>query len=201
MSVLDARSTGQHRGGASFSLGNRVFRLVWMVAWTLLAAWTPPPLRGWRAFVLRCFGARVGKGTRIYAGARVWHPRNLTVGDFVCIGPGVTVYCQGPISIGDYTVVSQGAHLCAGTHDIADPYFQLVTRPIHIGARAWIAAEAFVGPGVTVGDGAVLGARCVAMRDIEPWSVYSGNPARFLKPRVMRSAPDDTPPKGNAGAA
>lgn len=191
MSVLDARTTGQHRGGASFSLGNRIVRLAWFFAWALLAAWTPPPLHRWRAVVLRCFGARIGKGTRIYGGARIWLPSNLTVEDHACIGPGVTVYCQGPIRVGAYAIVSQGAHLCAGTHDISDPYFQLVTRPITIGTRAWIAAEAFVGPGVSVGEGAVLGARAVAMRDLEAWGVYSGNPAQFVKRRELRGSPEE----------
>jgi putative colanic acid biosynthesis acetyltransferase WcaF len=189
MSSLDAASTPPHDGGANFSLGNRLFRLFWMFSWALLAAWTPPPLHRWRAFVLRCFGARLGKGSRIYGRARIWHPGNLTVGDFVWIGPGATIYCQGSIAIGDHVTVSQGAHLCSGTHDISDPGFQLITRPIAIGPRAWIAAEAFVGPGVTVGEGAVLGARAVALRDIEAWGVYSGNPAQLVKTRQMRAAP------------
>jgi putative colanic acid biosynthesis acetyltransferase WcaF len=90
------------------------------------------------------------------------------------------------ISMGRYALASQGAHLCAGTHDIGDPNFQLRARPIVIGERAWIAADAFVGPGVTVGDGAVLGARAVAFSDLPPWSVSVGNPARFLKMRASR---------------
>lgn len=103
--------------------------------------------------------------------------------DHSVLGPGVNCYCMAPLLVGRYAVVSQGAHLCGGTHDVDDPYFQLVTKPIEIGAFAWIAAEAFVGPGVRVGEGAVLGARAVAMKDLEPWSVYIGNPAQFLRYR------------------
>ena len=106
---------------------------------------------------------------------------------FACLGPGVTCYCMAPISLGAYVVVSQGAHLCAGTHAIDDPNFQLVVRPIEVGARAWIAAEAFVGPGVRIGEGAVLGARAVAMKDLEPWAVYSGNPAARVRTRSFIS--------------
>jgi putative colanic acid biosynthesis acetyltransferase WcaF len=90
------------------------------------------------------------------------------------------------IRLDDYAMVSQGAHLCAGSHDISDPYFQLIVRPIVLGERAWIAAEAFVGPGVTVGKGAVLGARGVAFSDLPPWTVSVGNPSRVLKERAFR---------------
>ncbi|MDF0490942.1 hypothetical protein PX554_22715 [Sphingomonas sp. H39-1-10] len=93
---------------------------------------------------------------------------------------------MAPISIGAYAVISQGAHLCSGTHDVDSPHFQLRARPITIGRRAWIAAEAFVGPGVVVGEGAVLGARGCAMRSLEPWIIYSGNPATPLRARRGR---------------
>ena len=102
---------------------------------------------------------------------------------FACLGARATCYCMAPIRIGAYAVVSQGAHLCAGTHRVDDPDFQLVARPIQVGAYAWVAAEAFVGPGVAVGEGTVLGARAVATRDLEPWTVYSGNPAVALRSR------------------
>ena len=93
---------------------------------------------------------------------------------------------MGRVTIGAYAVVSQGAHLCAGTHDVEDAAFQLVARPIVIGARAWVAAEAFVGPGVTIGEGAVLGARACAMRDVAAWTICSGNPASVIRARRIR---------------
>ena len=170
-------------GAASFGVGHRAFRLLWTAVWLLFAAWTPPPLRGWRRWLLNLFGAKLARGANVYGGVRVWYPPNLTMDAFASLGPRVTCYCMAPVRLGTYAVVSQGAHLCAGTHAIDDPNFQLVTRPIEIGAKAWIAAEAFVGPGVSVGEGAVLGARAVAMRDLDAWSVYSGNPAVKLKDR------------------
>jgi putative colanic acid biosynthesis acetyltransferase WcaF len=185
MKVLDAKRHKPLEGGASFSLANRLFRVVWMLSWTLLARWTPPPLHGWRRFLLRLFGAQVGRGVRLYGSTRVWYPPNLCLGDHVLLGPGVHCYNQGRISIGARTVVSQGAHLCASSHDIADPDFQLILKPIMIGAGAWVAAEAFVGPGCHIGDGAVIGARAALFRNAEPWAVYSGNPAQFLKPRPL----------------
>ena len=180
---LDAWQATRSRGGPSFSLRNRAFRALWLLSWAILARWTPPPFHRWRRLVLRAFGARVGAGARLYGSTRIWFPPNLTLGEGALLGPGVNCYNQGRIDIGARTVVSQGAHLCAGTHDINDPDFQLIAKPIAIGAQAWVAAEAFVGPGVSVGEGAVLGARGVAFRDIEPWAVYAGNPARKLKDR------------------
>jgi putative colanic acid biosynthesis acetyltransferase WcaF len=183
MAILDARKTKPLEGGASFSLGNRVYRALWQVSWAILASWTPPPLFAWRMALLRLFGADIAPGARVYGKTRVWYPANLTMAENALLGPGVNCYNQARISIGAKAVVSQGAHLCAGTHDINDPDFQLIAKPITIGAGAWVAAEAFVGPGVSIGDGAVLGARGVAFRDIEPWAVYAGNPAKRLKDR------------------
>lgn len=183
---IAGRAQRAWHGGPSFTRRNRLYRLVWSIAWLLLARWTPPPLRGWRRMVLRLFGARIAPTANVYASVRIWSPRNLVMADHAAIGPGAIIYCMGPVTIGAHAVISQRAHLCAGTHDIEDPAFQLQTRPIVIGARAWIATEAFVGPGVTVGEGAVLGARGCAMRDLAPWTVSTGNPARLLRDRRVR---------------
>jgi putative colanic acid biosynthesis acetyltransferase WcaF len=133
--------------------------------------------------LLRTFGAEVHPSAKVYSSARVWCPSNLVMGPLASLAPGVICYCMDRIEIGAGAVISQRAHLCAGGHEIDDPDFQLIARPIKIGADAWIAAEAFVGPGVTVGDGAVLGARGVTVKNLEPWTVYAGNPARPIRSR------------------
>lgn len=133
--------------------------------------------------MLRSFGAKLGRGARVYGSVRVWHPANLVMGVHAVLGPRATCYCMGRVTLGDYAVVSQGAHLCAGTHDISDINFQLIIKPVTIESRAWIAAEAFVGPGVVVGEGAVLGARACLFKDAEPYGVYVGNPAALVKTR------------------
>lgn len=191
MTILDAGKMDSLHGGASFSLRNRLYRAAWRVAWRLLASWTPPPFRGWRRLILRLFGAQVAPTATVYGSARIWSPANFTIGDHACVGPRALVYSMARITLAPYALISQDAKLCAGTHAIEDANFQLQAFPITIGYRAWIAAEAFVGPGVHVGDGAVLGARGCAFRDLEAWTVYAGNPARAIKPRRIRFPQDD----------
>ncbi len=186
MSVLDANTSRPLEGGASFTLGNRLARTVWNIAWLVLARWTPPPLHRWRRLVLIAFGAKLGRGARVYGSTRIWLPANLELGENALIGPGVHLYNQGRIMIGARSVVSQRAHICASSHDVRDPDFQLVLRPVAIGENCWVAAEAFVGPGVTMGDGSVLAARGALFEDGRRWTVYRGNPAAAIKPRDMR---------------
>lgn len=184
--MLDAKQSKPLEGGPSFPLAHRLFRVGWSVSWLLLASWTPPPLHRWRNWLLRLFGADLHRTARVYGKAIIWYPPNLTMHAHAVLGPRANCYCMDKITIDKMAVVSQGAQLCAGTHDISDPNFQLVTKPIVIGPRAWVAAEAFVGPGVTVNEGAVIGARAVLFRDAEAWGVYAGNPATRMKTRVLR---------------
>ncbi|MGA2494084.1 MAG: putative colanic acid biosynthesis acetyltransferase [Roseiarcus sp.] len=186
MPILDASKTDTWRGGASFTLANRFYRLGFALVWLLLARWTPPQWHAWRRVILRVFGAEIASTAGVYSSARIWSPANLTVRDYAFIGPRTTIYSMARITLGPFALVSQGAHICAGTHDIEDPNFQLQAFPIVVGARAWIATEAFVGPGVTIGNGAVLGARGCAFRDLEAWTVYIGNPAKAVRPRKAR---------------
>ncbi|MBI2685998.1 MAG: putative colanic acid biosynthesis acetyltransferase [Acidobacteria bacterium] len=167
------------------SLSNRLLRAVWNAAHLLLFRPSPRVLHVWRRTLLRCFGARLGPGVHIYPSAKVWAPWNLRMDAHACLGPSVDCYNVAPITIGEFATVSQYAHLCAATHDYSVLSMPLVTRPIQIGARAWVAAGAFVGPGVTLGDGAVVGARSVVNKDVPAWTVVAGNPARVLKPRVV----------------
>lgn len=186
MTLLDARETAPLEGGPSFSLGNRMLRVVWGLAWLLLARWTPPPLHAWRRLVLRAFGAEMAPGSRVHASVQVWLPSNLAVGPNALVGPGARLYNQGHIRIGARAVISQGAYLCASTHDVNDLNFQLVVRPIAIGERCWVAADAFVGPGVTMGEESVLAARGALFVDTEAMGIYRGNPAALVKQRRLR---------------
>jgi len=189
MRPLDAKTTNPRLGGPSFPLRHRLFRLAWTCVWVLLGRWTPVPLFAWRRSLLRCFGARIDPTARIYPGVEVWYPPNLAMAAHACLGRDVTCYNMDRIELGARATVSQGAHLCTGTHDVDDADFQLVTKPITVCANGWIAAEAFVGPGVIVGEGAVLGARAVTFRHLDPWTIYAGNPARELRRRFEQDRP------------
>jgi len=188
VTLLDASQTSPIQGGASFSLGNRMLRVAWGVAWILLARWTPPPLHFWRRLVLKAFGATIAPTARVHASVSVWLPSNLQLDEHVLVGPRARLYNQGKISIGAKTIVSQGAYICASSHDIRDPNFQLVLRPVVIGRQCWIAADAFVGPGVTMKDHSVVAARGALFNDAEPDGVYRGNPAELIKYRNLRNA-------------
>ena len=188
MTPLEAKKSEPLRGGASFSLFNRTYRAVWSFSWAVLGKWTPVPMHSWRRLLLRSFGARIDRSAKIYPGTDIWYPPHLTMKPYACLARGVTCYNMAPILLECYALVSQRAHLCAGSHDIRDPNFQLTSKPITLGARAWIAAEAFVGPGVTVGEGAVVGARAVVTRDVEPWDIVVGNPATKVGIRKLRTA-------------
>ena len=169
--------------GSAFPLSNKIKRIIWLLAWLVLARWTPPPLFAWRNLVLRAFGAKIGRGARIYSSVKIWLPRHLAVGEGAIVGRGAILYNQGTTTIGPNAVISQGAHLCASTHQVDDPEFKLVVRPIVIRQACWVAAEAFVGPGVTMGEGSILAARGVLFEDAKEMTIYRGNPAIALKKR------------------
>ena len=148
---------------------------------------SPRPCFGWRRFVLRCFGAKVGDEVHVYPSTKIYFPWKMIVEDWSAIGEDVLIYNLGQVRIGPGVAISHRAHLCAGTHDYTLPDLPLVKPPIVIGPEVWICADAFIGPGVTVGHGAVVGARAVVMHDVEPWCVVAGNPAVAIKKRHIHS--------------
>jgi putative colanic acid biosynthesis acetyltransferase WcaF len=169
--------------GATFSLSNRFRRLLWGCMWFILARWTPPFAHKWRIFLLNLFGARVTYESYVYPDVKIWAPWNLVIKRHGTLARGVTCYNIAPISIGEKSVISQGAHLCTGTHDYRKASFPLQSFPITIEDHAWICADSFVGPGVTVHEGAILSAAGATFRNLDAWSIYTGNPAAFLKKR------------------
>lgn len=171
--------------GASFSLKNRVIRVVWGIVATLFFDPSPRPFHRWRGFLLRIFGAKVGKGVHVYPGVKIWAPWNLILADECGIAKGATLYSQGEISIGKRAVVSQGAHLVTGTHDHSRSGFPLITMPIHVGDHAWIAADAFVHPGINIGKGCVIGARSVVTKNMPDWTICAGHPCKPIKARIF----------------
>lgn len=179
-----------NRTSAKYSGKEKLLRVLWM-AGRLVFQFSPRPCFGFRRWWLRLFGAQVGSHVHIYPSAHIYFPWNLSIGDWSSIGEWALVYNLGPVSIGAKTTVSQRSHLCAGTHDYTDPTMPLIKQPITIGDQVWVCADAFIGPGVQVGDGAVVGARAVVVKNVEPWTVVAGNPARIIR---QRSAKEGNPP-------
>jgi putative colanic acid biosynthesis acetyltransferase WcaF len=159
-------------------------RFLWAFAQPLFHL-SPRPCFAWRRLLLRLFRAQIGRQAHIENTVQIQFPWLLQVGDFAAIGRGARIYNLGAVTIGKRATVSQFAHLCAGTHDYSKPTMPLLRLPIVIGDDAWICADAFVGPGVVVGEGAIVGARAAAFEDVPPWSIVGGNPAKFIKERVM----------------
>lgn len=169
-----------------YSKGNKIKRLVWTVCWTVFARPFPKSVAsGWKRFLLRMFGAKMADTAVVYSSATVFMPWNLEMRDYACIASEVDCYNAASVTVGINATVSQRAYLCTASHDISSSRHEQTQRPIIIENRAWVAAEAFIGPGVTVGEGAVVGARGCVFKDVEPWTVVGGNPARFIKKRVI----------------
>lgn len=165
------------------SLRNRVARLVWKMAYLLLFRFSPRPCHAWRALVLRCFGAQLGRHCHIYPGCVIWAPWNLRCDDGGTIADGAIVYNAAKIHLGVHAIVSQQAYLCSATHDMDDPTFPMITAPISIGSYAWICARAAVLPGVIVREGAVLALGSVTSKSLDAWQIYAGVPARRIRAR------------------
>ena len=167
-------------------IGRFVFRVIWMA----VCRWTPAHFHAWRCVVLRIFGAKLALSAHIYPSVRIWAPWNLRIEVGACLAPGVDCYNVDVVSLGPGAIVSQRAFLCTASHDFNSREFALVTAPINVERGAWVCAEAYVGPGVSVGEGAVVAARAVVTRDVEACAIVAGNPARLIGTRKWREPPD-----------
>ncbi len=174
----------------AFSLGNRIARLLWGITYVLLYRFSPRPMHGWRAMLLRLFGAKLGAKCHFYAKGKIWAPWNLVCEDRVSLGDDAELYNPSPFFLGSHAIVSQGAYVCGATHTYNDPDFPLVSAPMRLGAYSWVCARAIVSPGVNIGDGAILGLGAIATKDLEPFGIYAGVPAKKVKERERTAVPE-----------
>ena len=158
-------------------------RVLWAFVYPLFR-FSPRIFWKWRVWLLRMFGASIAWDVHIHPTVAIALPWNIVIESEASIGDRAILYNLGLISVEATATISQGAHLCAGTHDYRRADLPLLKLPITIGEGVWICADAFVGPGVRVGDYAIVGARAVAMKDVEAWSIVAGNPARLIKKRL-----------------
>jgi putative colanic acid biosynthesis acetyltransferase WcaF len=169
-----------------FSMANKIKRIIWNISYVLI--FRPFKLRlfkKWRVLILRMFGSDISWKAMVNSNVKIWAPWNLKMGDYSCLGPQVDCYNQGMIIICDNVTISQKTYLCASSHDFTSLKNDLFLAPIIIQNNVWVAADAFVGPGVTIKEGAVIGARASVFKDVEEWSVVGGNPAKFIKKRNL----------------
>jgi putative colanic acid biosynthesis acetyltransferase WcaF len=166
----------------SFSLKNKISRLVWnIIRLIVFRPFGSRIFKKWRVLVLKCFGAKIEWSSHVYASVKIWAPWNLEIGANSSLGPKVDCYNQGKISIGANTVISQKTYLCASTHDYTKKDFPLILKPITIGNGVWIAADAFIGPGICIENHAVIAARAVVIKKVDKNTVVGGNPAKIIK--------------------
>jgi putative colanic acid biosynthesis acetyltransferase WcaF len=176
----------------AFPLKNRLMRFVWGVVYNLLFRPSPRPMFGWRNFLLGIFGARLERDTKIYPTVRIWAPWNLYCEDHVAIAEEAILYNPKLLTIRSHGIISQQAYICGATHDYEDPAFPLISFPTTLGAYSWVCARATVMPNVNLGDGTILALGSVAAKDLKPWTVYGGIPAKPIKARTICSKQEDT---------
>lgn len=162
------------------TFGGRLADFTWRWTYKLLFHPSPQSANFWRRWVLNCFGATIARTAVIHRSVRIIHPWNLTLEKDTVVLHGVILDCQAPIRIGAATRISQLVHLCTATHEYEQCHMPIIGLPISIGSGCWLAADVFVGCGVTIGDGVVLGARCSVFKDVPPGALVAGSPARKL---------------------
>jgi len=167
---------------------NQIARFFWTLVWFVLAR--PIPRRignSWKLFLLRLFGAKVHATAVVYSSVKIYAPWNLEMHEYACLAPEVDCYNVDKIIIGANTTVSQKSYLCTASHDITKTNHPLIASPIIIKDQSWIGASCFIGMSVTIGQGAVIGATASVFKDVEPWTIVGGNPAKFIKKRVINA--------------
>lgn len=169
----------------SFGFYNRAIRMVWGWVWIVLFRPSPRVFHVWRIFLLRCFGAKIGKNCAIHSSVKIWLPSNLTCEDTVAIAPGVEIYNPAQVILKSHAILSQGAYLCGASHDYTKATFPLFAKPIVIGNYAWVCARAIVMAGVEISDYSILALGSIATRSIPSYQIHAGSPAKFVKNRLI----------------
>jgi len=182
MSELDLQN---YKNG--HSLKSKIARAIWNVVWTFFFRPTPRGnlFRPWRIALLKVFGADVKWTSNVLPSCRIWQPWKLKMGAYACLSENVDCYTVDTIEVCDQATVSQCVKLCTAGHDISSKIMELTHKPITIGANAWVAGWAIILPGVIVGEGAIVAAGSVVIKGVEPWTVVGGNPAKYLKKRIL----------------
>ncbi len=168
---------------SSHSVRSKILRLAWQIVWLFMFRPSPWFWHSGRRGLLRLFGARVGRAVQVMPSVHIWAPWNLVLGDYATVSHGVDLYAVDRIEIGAHATISQRAFICTASHDVDHPNMPLTTAPVRIASGAWVCAEAYVHPGVSIGVDAVVGVRSVVLEDVPDGHIVGGHPARFLRQR------------------
>lgn len=174
--LLDPR---RNRAARKYSWSEQLRRVLWTFGEYAIRL-SPRPCFGWRRMILRLFGARVGRNVHLYSSTRIYMPWNVEIGDWAAIGEEAFIYSLGKVYIGARAALAYRAHVCAGTHDFSDPSLPLLKPPVVIEDNVWIGTDAFIGPGTTICNGAIIAARAVVVKDVPSLHIVAGNPARQI---------------------
>lgn len=168
------------------TIRHKIKRIIWSFVWTLFAKPFPRKIcNSWKLFLLRSFGAKIHKTADVYSSVNIYAPWNLEMKEHSCLAPSVDCYNVDKITIGAHSTVSQNTYLCSASHNVTKSSNPLITAPIIIKDQVWIGANAFLGMGVTINTGAVVGATASVYKDVESWTIVGGNPAKFIKKRII----------------
>lgn len=167
-----------------FGKTNKILRMLWSIVWTIFARPIPRNLASkWNIFLLKVFGAKIHSTCTVYSSAKISMPWNLVMEEHSCIANNVIIENSAIVALGAYSIISQYSYICTASHDIRDINFPQYSKPIIFGRKSWVAAKCFVGPGVIIGEGAVIGASSSIFKNVEPWTVVGGNPAKIISKR------------------
>lgn len=170
------------------SFKNKLARLIWNITSIFLFRLFPSRIfKRWRRLILVCFGAKMAKSASVHSSAKIWAPWNLIMGENSTISDNVDCYNVSKVIIGDNVTISQRVFLCTASHNIRSSKHELISFPIKIKNNVWVAAESFIGMNVTIGEGAVVGARAAIFKDVDPWNIVGGNPSRTIGLRHIKN--------------
>jgi putative colanic acid biosynthesis acetyltransferase WcaF len=155
----------------------------WWMCYTILFRPSPQKLYGWRRFLLRAFGAKIGKKVIIRPTAKITYPWKVSIGDYSWIGDDVILYSLGEIEIGSNSVISQRSYICTGSHDYTKETFDIFAKKIKIGNSCWLATDVFIAPGVSIGNGTIVGARSSVFKNLPSNKICTGSPINLIKAR------------------
>lgn len=182
--VIKKLKVSKSRKNLPYTLSEYLGRILWGFV-SPLFHFSPRPFFKWRCFILRLFGAKIGKKVHIYPSAKIYLPWNLIIDDESSIGEWALIYNLGLIKIGKQSTISHRAHLCAGTHDYKDYGLPLLRQSIEIESKVWVCSDAFIGPNIKIGTGSIVAAAAVVVNDVSSFQIVAGNPAKFIKKRKL----------------